>query len=174
MFLMHGNGQKDCLATTLTKNILLCRRPPPPTAGNHHLTPAAAKPNTGKWIEDYDEAVAIATAANLPLFLNFTGSDWCPWCKFADERVFSHKEWREYASTHVVPVFVDFPSRKSLSNKQREANDALKKRFGIGGFPTFLVLSPDGGKLLGRLGISRDESFLSFTSKLEQVLSAAQ
>lgn len=132
----------------------------------------AAKPNTGKWIDDFDDALAIAADNDLPLFLNFTGSDWCPWCKFADQQVFSHKEWRDYAASRVVPVFVDFPSHKSLSNKQREANDALKKRFAIRGFPTFLVLSPDGQKVLGQFGVSRDESFESFTGKLAKILDA--
>ena len=134
-------------------------------------TAAAPKPtHSGKWIEDFDEAVSIATAANLPLFLNFTGSDWCPWCKFADERVFSHKEWKTFASTRVVPVIVDFPSQKSLSNKQREANDALKKRFGIRGFPTFLILSPDGESLLGQFGISRDADVDGFTAQVERII----
>jgi thiol:disulfide interchange protein len=141
----------------------------PAAAATGAASSATAKPNTGKWLEDYDEAVAIATAANLPIFLNFTGSDWCPWCKFADQQVFAHKEWREYAATHVVPVFVDFPSHKSLSNKQQKANDALKTRFGIRGFPSFLILSPDGEKLLGQFGISRDETFMSFTSKIEKI-----
>ena len=131
----------------------------------------AAKPNTGKWIDDFDEALAIASANNLPLFLNFTGSDWCPWCKFADQQVFSHKEWRDYAATRVVPVFVDFPRGQPLSKKHREANEALSKKYGIRGFPTFLVLSPDGEKVLGQFGISQNESFLSFTSKLERFIS---
>lgn len=143
----------------------------PVVAAPGAATAAAPKPtHSGKWIEDFDEAVSIATAANLPLFLNFTGSDWCPWCKFADQQVFSHKEWRDYAASRVVPVFVDFPRGQPLSKKHREANEALSKKYGIRGFPTFLVLSPDGEKVLGQFGISQNESFLSFTSKLERFL----
>ena len=144
----------------------------------HPASPAAApsaapKTSPGKWLEDFDEAVAAATAANLPLFLNFTGSDWCPWCKFADDRVFSRKEWKHYAASRLVLVVVDFPRKQPLPKKQSEANQALAQRFGVGGFPTFLILSPDGRTVLGRLGISRDANFDQFPAQVDRILAAA-
>lgn len=140
----------------------------PTRTGSPAAAAEAPKATDGKWIDDFDDALAIASSANLPLFLNFTGSDWCPWCKFADERVFSKKEWREYAAGHLVPVFVDFPNRSPLSKKQKEANDALAKKYGIRGFPTFLILSPDGQKVLGQFGISRDANVDDFIAQIER------
>ena len=134
----------------------------------------SAVPAPGDWFTDFGQAKAFATEKHLPLFLNFTGSDWCPWCKFADARVFSHEEWREYAASHVVPVFIDFPNKSPLSDTQRKANEALAKKYGIRGFPTFLVLSPDGAKILGQFGVTQNESFKTFTEKLDKILRANQ
>ena len=47
---------------------------------------AAEKPATegaelGKWTMDAPAAQALAKEKGKPLFVNFTGSDWCGWCK---------------------------------------------------------------------------------------------
>ncbi len=33
----------------------------------------------GHWTMDFEAAKKIAAEKNLPLLLNFTGSDWCGW-----------------------------------------------------------------------------------------------
>jgi len=35
----------------------------------------------GRWTMDLDAAKKLATDKQLPILLNFTGSDWCYWCK---------------------------------------------------------------------------------------------
>ena len=49
---------------------------------------------------DYDAALTLAEEKKLAVFLDFTGSDWCGWCKLMDRSVFI----RQY--THTVPQFV--------------------------------------------------------------------
>ena len=34
----------------------------------------------GTWTEDYAEAAAAAVKLKRPIFVDFTGSDWCGWC----------------------------------------------------------------------------------------------
>ena len=41
--------------------------------------------SVGVWTMDFDAAVKLAGEKKLPLILNFTGSDWCGWCKLMDK-----------------------------------------------------------------------------------------
>ena len=111
----------------------------------------------GVWTQDFDAAKALAKEKNLPLFLNFTGSDWCGWCQLMDRQVFSTSEWKQYAKNKLVLVTVDFPKDKSLvPEKYVSRNQTLKKTYGVGGYPAYVMLSPDGEKTLGRFGASQD------------------
>lgn len=62
----------------------------------------------GEWTMDFDAAVKLAGEKNLPLILNFTGSDWCGWCKLMDESVFSKREWQKFAAVLRIPLIILF------------------------------------------------------------------
>ena len=47
--------------------------------------------------------------------------------------------------------YADFPDRVQLPAELSARNNALAKQFGVRGFPTTVILSPDG-KVLGRIG----------------------
>ena len=49
------------------------------------------------WKENLDEALKTAQLENKTVLVNFTGSDWCVWCKRLNEEVFSKPEFAEYA-----------------------------------------------------------------------------
>ena len=68
----------------------------------------------GHWTMDFDAAKKMAAEKNLPLMLNFTGSDWCGWCKLMDKNVFAEKEWQDYAGENALLVTLDFPKDKSI------------------------------------------------------------
>ncbi len=99
------------------------------------------------WTDDYAAALAKAKAENRFLLLDFTGSDWCGWCKRLDAEVFNKGPFKDYAKENLVCVVLDFPRGSSLKKKVREQNDKLAKEFGITGYPSILVLDPDGKKL---------------------------
>ncbi|HEV7868323.1 MAG TPA: thioredoxin family protein [Chthoniobacteraceae bacterium] len=103
------------------------------------------------WDDDYEKAVAKAKAEKKMVVLDFTGSDWCGWCIKLDKEVFSKKEFKDYAKENLVLVEVDFPQGKQLSKKVKEQNDRLQKEHGVQGFPTIVVLNPEGTKV-GTLG----------------------
>lgn len=82
----------------------------------------AAKPDTdgakvGVWTQDYDAAITLAKEKSLPVMLNFTGSDWCGWCKLMDKQVFSTDDWTKWATNNIVLVFLDFPQDRTSSPK---------------------------------------------------------
>ena len=136
----------------------------------------AAKPDTdgarvGVWTQDYDAAVALAKTNNLPLMLNFTGSDWCGWCKLMDRQVFSTKEWEKWAKENIVLAFIDFPRQKSLVPEKYVArNRDLSEKYGVRGYPTYVVVDPESGKTIGTLGASHDAAPKKFIAELENLL----
>jgi thioredoxin-related protein len=103
------------------------------------------------WLTDFEKAQAEAKAQHKLLLLDFTGSDWCGWCKILQKEVFSQPEFQEYAAKNLVLMTIDFPRAKPLSAEVRKQNQTLAQRFEIRGFPTIVVLDSDG-KPIGMLG----------------------
>lgn len=125
----------------------------------------------GKWTMDYDAALKVAKEKKLPLFLNFTGSDWCVWCKLMDQSVFSKDAWQQYAKDKLVLVTIDFPRNKSaLPAEYVQRNYHLQNQFGVQGYPTFLILDEDGETLLGQLGAGRDKTAESFIAEVKNTI----
>lgn len=109
---------------------------------------AAALPGTdGTWIENEAQAKASATATQRPILIDFTGSDWCVWCKRLESEVFANEAFTSWAKTHVVLLRCDFPQTKELDAATKQQNDRLADTWHIEGFPTVLLLSPKGEKL---------------------------
>lgn len=100
---------------------------------------------------DFEAAKAKAVAEQKPMLLDFTGSDWCGWCIKLDKEVFSQQAFQAYAADSLVLVELDFPRRKAQSDELKAQNEALAQKYNIRGFPTIVVLSPEG-ELLERTG----------------------
>jgi protein disulfide-isomerase len=101
------------------------------------------------WTTDYKAALTQAKSQKKLVLLDFTGSDWCGYCKLLDKEVFTQQSFKDFANANYVMVTVDFPQQKQLPDDLKQQNDALNKQFGIEGFPTLIVLDADG-KELGR------------------------
>jgi thioredoxin-related protein len=124
----------------------------------------------GKFTQDYDAAIAYAEEKKLPIFLVFTGSDWCGWCKIMDKNVFGKPEWSTYATGKLVMVWLDYPKDKSkVPEKYRERNDKLRDKFAVSGYPTYLIQDWDG-RTIGKLGSGRDKTPASFSAEVEKLL----
>lgn len=104
------------------------------------------------WLTDLAKAQAQAKEEKKMVLMNFTGSDWCGFCIKLHKEVFSSTEFAEYAKKNLVLVEVDFPSKKQLSAALTKANDALKEKYKIKGFPTLVVLNSEGKKVGEEVG----------------------
>ncbi len=113
---------------------------------------ASACAGGSAWLTNLPEAADQATKEKKLLLLDFTGSDWCGWCMKLDEETFSRAEFLDYAAKNVVLVKVDFPKHKPQSDDEKQANRALKKQYGVEGFPTVLIIKPDWKVLLEQRG----------------------
>jgi len=133
--------------------------------------PAVTGAVPGQWTMDFEAAGKVAAEKKLPIFINFTGSDWCGWCKLMDKSVFSQPAWQAYAKDHLVLVWIDFPNDKSLVPEKFVArNRALAEQFGVEGYPTYIILDEDGKTRLGQLGADRGITPERFIAQLKAVL----
>jgi thioredoxin-related protein len=120
------------------------------------------------WLDDLEKAKAQAKAENKKILLDFTGSDWCGWCKKLDKEVFSQSAWKEYAAKHLVLVEVDFPRGFQLPEGTKKQNDELAKKYNIQGYPTIVITSASGNKR-GELGYVEGgpEAFIKALKKVD-------
>ncbi|MEZ4854275.1 thioredoxin family protein [Flavobacterium sp.] len=95
-----------------------------------------------KWHTDISEATKIALDENKPLFLFFTGSDWCGWCIKLQKEVFQKPEFAKWATENVVLVELDYPKRKQLPTELQQQNAQMQQMFQVTGFPTIWFVKP--------------------------------
>lgn len=88
------------------------------------------------WLVNLDEAVELSQKTGKPILANFTGSDWCGWCKKLKAEVFDTPEFKKWASENVVLLELDFPRRTAISDELRMQNRQLQRQFGVRGYPT--------------------------------------
>jgi thioredoxin-related protein len=125
----------------------------------------------GEWTMDIEAARKVAAEKKLPLLLNFTGSDWCGWCKLMDKQVFSQAAWQAYVKPNVMLVWIDFPNDKTLVPEKYVArNKSLSEQYDVEGYPAYVILDDDGITRLGQLGADRDSTPEVFIAKLKAVL----
>lgn len=113
-------------------------------------TMASAQPSEDGWWTDYTAARQYAQQNNLPLLLNFTGSDWCLWCQRLEAGLFANEAFIKALNTNLVAVRLDFPRRTPLPLKQQRQNRALAEQFQVATFPTVLWITPHAKKPLHR------------------------
>ena len=106
------------------------------------------------WITDYDAAMKIAEKEGKTVLINFTGSDWCGWCKKLDREVFDTEEFKAYAAENLVLLKLDFPRKKQLPAEEKKQNQMLLSKHGVRGFPTIMLLDSKE-KVIQRTGYRR-------------------
>jgi protein disulfide-isomerase len=103
------------------------------------------------WIENFDEAKAEAKKTGRPILADFTGSDWCVWCKKLKSEVYDTATFKAWAKDHVVLLVVDFPDQKPQTPALAAQNEKLAKTYGVDSYPSVLIMDSAGTKL-GQMG----------------------
>ena len=94
------------------------------------------------WHTDINKAIAISTKEQKPMFLFFTGSDWCGWCIRLQKEVFKTPEFTTWAKEKVVLVELDYPRRTPQDPAIQQQNASLQQVFAVQGYPTVWFVKP--------------------------------
>ena len=129
----------------------------------------AAEP---EWMTDLNAARKRAAKEGRHILVNFSGSDWCHWCQKLDSEVFQKEAFEKYACENLVLVLVDSPRRTKPSAEAKRRNRKLLQEFGVQGFPTVFLLSPEGKKV-ARLGYSPGGA-APYIKNLRQLIAQAE
>jgi len=119
------------------------------------------------WSLDFSQALARAKAGNKMVLIDFTGSDWCPWCVKFDKDVLSTGKFATYAESELVLVLADFPNHTAQNSALKQANAELKNKFQVSGFPTLVVLNSSGREIGRQVGYASGGPD-AFIAKLER------
>lgn len=106
------------------------------------------------WSTDYQASLEMAASAKKPVLLEFTGSDWCPPCIKQNKDVFEQAAFLDFAKDKLVLVKLDFPRSKEQAADIKARNKELATKYSVEGFPTVILLSPDGKELAREVGYS--------------------
>ena len=139
-------------------------------AASVSLAAPLARAESSGWLSDYQKAQQEAKASNKFLLLDFTGSDWCGWCKKFDREILSQSQFKDYARENLVLVELDFPRAKPQSTELRKQNQELAQQYQVQGFPTIVVLNGDGRKVWQYDGYFPDgpAAFVALLEKLRK------
>src|SRR5690348_4235887 len=89
---------------------------------------SSAQAQETNWTSDFARAKAAASESKHFILLDFTGSDWCPWCIRMDKEVFSHRAFADFAARRLVLVKLDFPHSKPQPAPEKAQNTQLAQR----------------------------------------------
>ncbi len=128
------------------------------------------------WLVNLEEAYNLSKKSGKPIMANFTGSDWCGWCKRLAAAVFDQPEFKKWADKNVVLLELDFPRRKEVPMDIKQQNASLQRAFQVRGYPTvwiFEIDRPAGSSEftvnpLGKTGYK--PSVEEFTSDVDRML----
>lgn len=123
----------------------------PARADDTGTAPAAeTKHAEAEWLADFDKAVEAAKAQKKDILVDFTGSDWCGWCKKLHAEVFAQPEFVAEAPKSFILCALDFPRAPEIVAKvpNPARNAELQKKYGVRGFPTILVVNAEGQVLV--------------------------
>lgn len=111
------------------------------------------------WLTSLDEANAISVKTGKPIMANFTGSDWCGWCKKLRREVFDTPEFKKWAAENVVLLELDYPRSFQVPDNIKQQNQQLQQILSVRGYPTiwfFTLTNNDKGQVninpLGKTG----------------------
>lgn len=108
------------------------------------VAPAAEAAGIGAWTTDWPAAQKVAQERHLPLFIQFTGSDWCGWCQKMEKECLSKPEFLDAMKTRCVLVVADFPRHTTLPDALKTQNEQLAAQFKkSGGFPHYYMVDAD-------------------------------
>lgn len=96
--------------------------------------------------KNYEEAEKIARQQGKPLYLHFT-TTWCGWCRRIENDVYKVEEGKKALSPFVCATLDCTVPRGQQPSGSARFNRDLMKKYGGGGYPFLLMVTPEGDLL---------------------------
>lgn len=97
------------------------------------------------WLVSFEEAKAAAAKEKKTIFMEFTGSDWCPPCKALAKNVLTQEAFKTEAPKSFILLKLDNPRDKSHQTEAEKAQyPKLAAQYKITGVPTIILADEQG------------------------------
>ncbi|MCM8537513.1 MAG: thioredoxin family protein [Lentisphaeraceae bacterium] len=103
-----------------------------------------AQGESKQWETDFRNALKLSKESGKPIFMEFTGSDWCGPCIALHKTVFSTDAFKKFADENFVLLELDFPKGKKQAQELQQQNQYLQQMYQVQGYPTILLMGDDG------------------------------
>jgi thioredoxin-related protein len=110
---------------------------------------------------DWEKTKAEAKQQNKDIYMDCY-TDWCIWCKTMDKETFTDNTVADMMNKNFVCIKMDMEKGTGIT---------LAMKYGVSGFPTFLVFNSDGRFLYRSIGYQKPEPFMA---SLKTALSVTQ
>jgi protein disulfide-isomerase len=133
------------------------------------VTPAPEYRGPPMWEPDVGTALHDAQLSKRHVLVVFLGSDWCEPGQKMEEDVFGDRDFAVYTHAKYVIVKLDFPKNLPQPDSVRAENADMRRRFGVKGFPSVVVMDENSRVLTrveGYLG-GGPEPFIRFLKQYE-------
>ena len=134
---------------------------PPARATAPTGAPTSGSATAPRWLEDYDQALALARREDRPVFINFTGVT-CTNCRWMESNMFTQPEVEQALTSFVrVELFTDRETPGDIRNGELQA-----QKFQTVALPLYAIVDSAGNTLASFAGLTRDKAeFLEFISR---------
>ena len=115
------------------------------------LSPAATEEMSLNWYTSLKKGQEMAKSSHLPLYICFTGKNWCFWCQKLEKEIHTSPEFIQKVQDKFIFVQIDIPKEQtSVDPEIRE----LMIKYQVYGVPVILIMTPEMEKL-GQLSYQR-------------------
>ena len=113
-------------------------------------------------VEDFEKAKELAAAGSKPIIIDFY-TDWCSWCKKFDKEQMTTAQAIDYFTNEVV-----------MAKVNAEVDTVLAKKFGVKGYPTFVLTSSSGEEIDRISGYLEIDEFIKTMSDYQKGIGTLQ
>jgi protein disulfide-isomerase len=148
-------------------------------ASNLGCASAASQEKSIHWEKSYAVAIKKAEETKKPIFLYFSGSDWCSFCMKFDKEILASEDFIDQVGSIFIFCQVDFPINTIQEPALARQNEELKSTHNVRGFPTIVLLDasskpfaslsyrPGGGDAYAKYVLSYYQRHKQYTEEMK-------
>ncbi len=123
-----------------------------------------------EWKKNIDEALRIASQSNKKVLVLFTVAENCDNCHALEQQIFKSPEFVAFAEANYILVRLDFSQdQNDLSPEIVEKNLLIVEKYNKDGFFPLVVVLNTSAKVLGKIGVYKDETPKQFINMLQSL-----